>query len=80
MIKKKAIALIQEKRNLLICTFELECKDADEEFEFMDTCRFHFEERVSEPERHASHIMVDYFDKGLDADDDFVIKEIVEVE
>jgi hypothetical protein len=56
----KAIALIQIGKDLNFCDFSLENYKGDE-FEFMDTVRFHFEERVGPENISPLYVRLDYF-------------------
>lgn len=56
----KAIALIQTGNDLNVCDFSIPDYKGDE-FEFMDTVRFHFEERVGPENITPVYVIAGYF-------------------
>ncbi len=65
----KALYIIQRGRDLLVFDFEL--KDVENREEFIDICKFHFEEKVEAIKENSLMFKENYFDsESLDVYDD----------
>ena len=63
--KNKAIAMIHEGRDLLICEF---CTDHSKvDYDLIEDASFHFEERLGDSARErASFVFVDFFENNIE--------------